>query len=80
MIYTTKVRHDAFSFSLEGMSAVAPVIAPPIVASDRLSKAMDARFNRGTGADSAPAPGVGNPRMSWFRRIGGRVAWSTSSQ
>jgi hypothetical protein len=54
MIYKTKVRRDAFTFSLAGMSAVAAVIAPPIVASDRLRKAPDAatgdhasQYNRG---------------------------------
>ena len=77
MIYKTKVRHDAFSFSLAGMSIVAPVIAPPIVASDRISKAMDAKMK--ARANACPAPSQG-PGHSWVRRIGSRLAWSNASQ
>ena len=39
MIYKTKVRHDAFSFSLAGMSVVTAAIAPHVVRNDRISKA-----------------------------------------
>ena len=75
MIYKAKVRHDAFTFSLAGLPVVASVIAPPIVASDRLSKAMDARI-RTASTGSAPLQGADEPRPSWFRRAGRRLAWS----
>ena len=75
MIYKMKVRHDAFSFSLAGMSTMASVIAPTIIASDRLSKTMDDRIGS---ACTVPPPckGGGEPRPSWIRRAGSRFAWS----
>ena len=56
MIYRTKVRHDAFTFSLAGMPVMASFIAPPIIASDRISKAMDARLKGDVGAGPTHAP------------------------
>jgi hypothetical protein len=80
MIYKTNVRHDAFSFSLAGMSVVAAAIAPQIVASDRISKAWDAKLGGPKSDRPAPARGAGKPRPSWIRRIGTRLAWGTASQ
>ena len=79
MIYRTKVRHDAFTFSLAGMPTMASVIAPPIVASDRLTTAVEARIKAGASAGPAPREGAGEPRLSWFRRVGCRFAWSNDS-
>ena len=80
MIYRTNVRHDAFSFSLAGISGVGSAIAPPIVASDRISKAWDAKLSGGASDSPAPSRGAGKARASWFRRIGTRLAWGTASQ
>jgi len=79
MIYKANVRHDAFSFSLAGMSAVAPVMAPPIVASDRVSKAWDAKLNGRASGSPAPSKGAGKSSRSWLRRVGSRFAWSNAS-
>jgi len=38
MFNQTQPARDAFTFSLGGMSAIAPFVAPPIVADDRLNK------------------------------------------
>ena len=78
MIYKTNVRHDGVSFSMAGMSAVAPFMAPPIVASDRITKARNAQLNGGTEDGPAPSQGAGKPRRSWLQRVGHRFAWNTS--
>ena len=78
MIYKTKVRHDAFSFSLAGISAVAPYVGPPIVASDRITKARNARQDDGASEKPAPAQGAGKHRRSWFQRVGSRLAWGSA--
>jgi hypothetical protein len=78
MIYKTNVRHDAFSFSLAGVSAMAPYMAPPIVASDRITKARNAEANGGAKDGPAPSQGAGNPRLSWLGRIGSRLAWGAT--
>lgn len=77
MIYKMKVRHDAFSFSLAGMSTMASVIAPTIIASDRISKTTDERIGS-AGPTSPSGEGGGEPRPSWFRRAGSRFAWSNN--
>jgi hypothetical protein len=74
MIYKTNVRHDAFSFSLAGISGVGSAIAPPIVASDRIAKAWDAKLSGDASGSPAPSAGAGKPGRSWFRRIGSRLA------
>ena len=80
MIYRTNVRHDAFSFSLAGMSVVGSAVAPPIVASDRISRAWDAKLGGGASDSPAPSAGAGGFRPYWLRRVGARMAWGTSSQ
>ena len=79
MIYKTKVRHDAFSVSLAGMSVVAPFGAPPIVASDRITKAWNAKLSGGESDSPAPSQGAGKARRSLIRWIGSRLAWGTAS-
>ena len=79
MIYKTKVRHDAFSFSLAGMSVVAPFGVPPIVASDRIARAWNAKLSGGESDRPAPSKGAGKARRSLIRWIGSRLAWGTAS-
>jgi hypothetical protein len=45
MFEKVKPARDAFTFSLGGMRAVAPFVAAPIIADDRINKAVDERMN-----------------------------------
>ncbi len=49
MFKQAKPAHDAFTFSLGGMTAIASVIAPPAVASDRFNHIRDGRTNQRRG-------------------------------
>ena len=80
MIYKTKVRHDAFSFSLAGMSVVTAAIAPHVVRNDRISKAWDAKLSSGASDRPAPSRRAGDSRLAWIRRIGARLARGVSGQ
>lgn len=75
MIYKANSRHDAYTFSLMGMSIVASVVAQPIVADDQITKEREAYLKERDEAGSAPE----QPRDSWFRRAGRRLAWGTSA-
>jgi hypothetical protein len=79
MIYKENSRHDAYTFSLMGMSIVASVVAQPIVADDQITKAREAYLKERAEAASAPEQGAEKPRDSWFRRAGRRLAWGTSA-
>ena len=79
MIYKANSRHDAYTFSLMGMSIVASVVAQPIVADDEITKAREAYLKERDEAASAPEKGAEQPRDSWFRRAGRRLAWGFSS-
>jgi hypothetical protein len=60
MIYRANSRHDAYTFSFIGMSAVASVVAQPIVPGDLPE-------NSEIKAPATPAPAE-QPRESWLRR------------
>ena len=79
MIYRANSRHDAYTFSLMGMSIVASVVAQPIVADDQITKAREAYLEERDEARSAPDKAPEQPRDSWFRRAGRRLAWGTSA-
>ena len=79
MIYKANSRHDAYTFSLMGMSIVASVVAQPIVADDEITKAREAYLKERDEAGSAPEQVAEQPRDSWFRRAGRRLAWGTSA-
>ena len=79
MIYKTNVRHDAFSFSLAGMSVVGSAVAPTVVANDRIATAWDEKLGGTESGGPAPAQGAGKPARTWFHRIGRRFAWGSVS-
>ena len=68
MFYRANSRHDAYTFSLVGMSVVASVVAQPIVPDDRIAKAWDERLGHREDEASAPSEAAAQPREPWWRR------------
>lgn len=52
---TTMTMRDAFAFSLGGISSIAPFAAVPMIADDRLNKAISARIEASS-ADRGETP------------------------
>ena len=75
MIYRANTRHDAYTFSLIGMSVVASVVAQPIVPDDHIAKAWDERLESRDSEVPAELHEAAKPRESWFRRATRRFAW-----
>ena len=46
MIHKARSARDPFTFSLGGMATIASVVAPPIVADDRINKIRDSRAEK----------------------------------
>ena len=46
MFEKAKSGRDAFTFSLQGMTTIAPIAAPSAIADDRINKVIDQRLDR----------------------------------
>ncbi len=46
MTHKARSARDAFAFSLGGMATIASVVAPPIVADDRIDRIRDSRAEK----------------------------------
>lgn len=57
MIHKARSARDAFAFSLGGMATIASVVAPPIVADDRINRVRDSRAETG-GTSESDLPSV----------------------
>jgi len=64
MFSKDKKARDAFRFSLGGMTAISSVMAPPVVADDRINRIRDAhlrmletRRSEAAGSEQGPAAG-----------------------
>jgi len=56
----TMTMRDAFAFSLGGFSSIAPFAAVPMIADDRINKAISARIEASSaGRGQAPRPRLG---------------------
>lgn len=48
MNHETRLARDAFTFSLGGMSAIAAFVATPVIADDRINKALGENLTQPT--------------------------------
>ncbi len=56
MTHKARSARDAFAFSLGGMATIASVVAPPIVADDRIDRIRDSRAEKaGTSEPDLPS-------------------------
>lgn len=68
MIYYRNLNHDAYSFSLAGMSVTASAAPYAIVPSDGIANARDARHT---------PKNAGERRKTWLFGLVRRFAWGT---
>jgi hypothetical protein len=60
MFEKAKPGRDAFTFSLGGITAIAPFVAAPAIAHDRINKIRDSRLNKRDAADGPRPVGSGS--------------------
>ncbi len=62
MIHKAGSARDPFTFSLGGMATIASVVAPPIIADDRINKIRDSHAEK----DGSPEPDLPSFSQSQF--------------